>query len=230
MPASSHRVEVKTAPPAATVYLDGHIVAGTTPTIMDVVDDDFHEVRVERAGYETLTEALKPEDRQSELMLTLEPEKAPRGVLMVDSDGAAEVWIDGVNTDYLTPTLGLHVPVGDHTGGAPTAPDFFSGWWGYVSKDLRDLFGPTPNGAWGKVYCGGGSESLCRQRLQDSLREALAVTPGELYGHGDCEDDPEPYCYDQNRSISTSAISIPPAPFQNRPTFQQTVSVKQNLP
>jgi 5'-nucleotidase len=28
----------------------------------------------------------------------------------------------------------------------------------------------------------------------------------------------------------TSAISVPPAPFQNRPTFQQTVSVTRNLP
>ncbi len=31
-------------------------------------------------------------------------------------------------------------------------------------------------------------------------------------------------------SVITSAISIPPAPFQNRPTFQQTVSVTRNLP
>ena len=100
----------------------------------------------------------------------------------------------------------------------------------WVGIQGRDLFGPTPNGAWSKVYCGGGSESVCRQRLQDSLREALAVTPQELYGHGDCEDDPEPYCFDQNRSVSTSAISIPPTPFQNRPTFQQTVSVGRDLP
>ena len=28
----------------------------------------------------------------------------------------------------------------------------------------------------------------------------------------------------------TSAISVPPAPFQSRPTFQQTVSVTRNLP
>ena len=122
------------------------------------------------------------------------------------------------------------LPVGDHTRGQPTAPDFFAGWWGYVSKDLRDLFGPSPAGGWGKVYCGGGSRAKCTDSLRESLRQALKVTPRTLYGQGDCADDPEPSCYDQNRSIIASALSIPPAPFQNRPTFQQTVSVTRNVP
>ena len=123
------------------------------------------------------------------------------------------------------------LPIGDHTRGEPTAPDFFSGWWGYVSKDLRDLFGPKPKGAWTRVYCGGGSKRKCRAALRDSLRQALKVRPGTLYGQNDaCAGDPDAQCYDQNRSVITSAVSIPPAPFQNRPTFQQTVSVKRNLP
>jgi acyl-homoserine lactone acylase PvdQ len=122
------------------------------------------------------------------------------------------------------------LPAGDHTRGDPTAPDFFDGWWGYVSKDLRSVFGPDPRGAWPRRYCGGGSKSKCRAALRGSLREALKVEPATLYGHGDCEDDPDPQCFDQNRSVITSAISIPPAPFQNRPTFQQTVSVRKNLP
>jgi acyl-homoserine lactone acylase PvdQ len=122
------------------------------------------------------------------------------------------------------------LPVGDHTRGEPTAPDFFAGWWGYVSKDLRGLFGPSHKRGWSKAYCGDVSESKCRAALRSSLRKALKVTPSTLYGHDDCADDPDPQCYDQNRSIITSAISIPPAPFQNRPTFQQTVSVTRNLP
>jgi len=137
------------------------------------------------------------------------------------------------------PALGRHLfgelqsmlPVGDHTRGVPTAPDFFSGWWGYVSKDLRDLFGAKPKGAWSRVYCGGGSKSRCRRALRDSLRRAIKVPAQRLYGRNDaCADDPDPQCYDQNRSVITSAVSVPPAPFQNRPTFQQTVSVKRNLP
>ena len=56
--------------------------------------------------------------------------------------------------------------IGDHTGGSPDAPDFYDGWWGYVSKDLRDIFGPKPKGALSRVYCGGGSKSQCRKALQ----------------------------------------------------------------
>jgi acyl-homoserine lactone acylase PvdQ len=120
--------------------------------------------------------------------------------------------------------------LGDHTRGDPNAPDFFDGWWGYASKDLRKLFGPKPDGRWSRVYCGNGSKPKCRKALRSSLRRALKVTPAQLYGHGDCEEDPDPQCFDQNRSVITSAISIPPAPFQNRPTFQQTVEVRRDLP
>ena len=42
------------------------------------------------------------------------PEKQPRGTLLVDANTAAEVWIDGVDTGYTTPTLGIHVALGEH--------------------------------------------------------------------------------------------------------------------
>jgi acyl-homoserine lactone acylase PvdQ len=126
--------------------------------------------------------------------------------------------------------------LGDHTGTSPNPPDFFSGWWGYVSKDLRDLYGPTPNGAYSRIYCGApdaahqGSVSRCRTALQDSLREALTVTPQQLYGYGDCESNPQPSCFDRNRSTNASGLSIDPQPFQNRPTFQQAVSITTTAP
>src|SRR5581483_5543527 len=122
------------------------------------------------------------------------------------------------------------LPIGDHTRTNPNPPDYFAGWWGYVSKDLRDLYGPAPRGRYSRVYCGRGSRHRCRSALRDSLREALEVTPAQLYGRGDCASDPEASCYDMNRSTIASAISLPPAPFQNRPTFQQAVSIQRAVP
>ena len=118
-----------------------------------------------------------------------------------------------------------------YTGGSPREPDFNDGWWGYVSKDLRDLFGPKPQGAWSRVYCGGGSKSRCRKSLQRSLAAALKVTPQQLYGGGDgaCAANPQPSCFDQNRPQVTGGIDLPPFPFQNRPTFQQVVTPTQKL-
>jgi acyl-homoserine lactone acylase PvdQ len=114
---------------------------------------------------------------------------------------------------------------GGASGGDPNAPDFADGWWQYVSKDLRDLYGPRPRGAWSRVYCGGGSQAKCRAALRSSLKAALSVTPAQLYAHGACASDPDPACHDANRWNVTSAISLPAFPFQNRPTFQQTVEV-----
>ncbi len=130
------------------------------------------------------------------------------------------------------PALKAIVPVDDETlGGDPSAPAFESGWWGFVSKDLRDLFTPKKvKGRWSRVYCGGGSKAKCRTALRASLDVALKKTKAQLYGHGDCASDADAQCFDQNRSTVASAITIPPAPFQNRPTFQQTVELTARVP
>jgi acyl-homoserine lactone acylase PvdQ len=122
--------------------------------------------------------------------------------------------------------------IGDHTGGSPQEPDFFDGWWGYVSKDLRGIFGPKPKHPFSRAYCGKGSKHRCRRALQRSLGRALRVTPAQLYGGGNgaCAADPQPACFDQNRPTTTSGVTLGPFPFQNRPTFQQVVTLTQRLP
>jgi hypothetical protein len=58
----------------------------------------------------------------------------------------------------------------------------------------------------------------------------MSVTPSQLYGHGVCAEDAQASCFDENRWVSASAITIPPFPFQNRPTFQQVVELTRTLP
>jgi acyl-homoserine lactone acylase PvdQ len=113
----------------------------------------------------------------------------------------------------------------------PAAPDFADGWYGYVSKDLRDLLASSSiPGAYSRVYCGNGSLSACRNAFRTSLLAATTVTAQQLYGQGDCSNNPQPSCFDQNRFTSASAINLSPFPFQNRPTFQQVVQLTQTLP
>ncbi|MDB4964640.1 MAG: serine/threonine protein kinase [Myxococcales bacterium] len=114
LPPTSRRVEVGTVPANATLYVDGHLVPGTTPLTVALTEQDFHELRVERAGYETATRALKPEDNEAVVTLTMQPERQPRGTIMVDSQDVAEVWLDGVSTGLNTPTLGFRVVEGEH--------------------------------------------------------------------------------------------------------------------
>jgi tRNA A-37 threonylcarbamoyl transferase component Bud32 len=114
LPPASHPVEVHSAPEGGSVYLDGKLAVGETPTMIEVTDEDFHEVRVEKNGFETATRALTPDDHDPTIRISLTPERQPRGTLMVDSNVASEVWIDGIDRGYTTPTLGIHVSVGEH--------------------------------------------------------------------------------------------------------------------
>jgi hypothetical protein len=125
---------------------------------------------------------------------------------------------------------------------SPTAPDFSVGMYGFVSKDLRDLMARSPagalaghrprvpRGAYSRVYCGAGSLSACRQVLRRTLLAALAVTPKQLYGFGDCAANPQASCFDQNSFLVTGAIGLPSFPFQNRSTFQQVAQPTRRLP
>jgi len=115
LPPQTRRLEVQTTPDGASLYVDGHLVPGTTPTTVALTLDDFHELRAERAGYETMVRALKPEDTEPSVTLALQPERHPRGTLVVEAQDVAEVWLDGVPTGLTTPTLGFHVATGEHT-------------------------------------------------------------------------------------------------------------------
>ena len=123
-------------------------------------------------------------------------------------------------------------PQSVNPGDDPTAPDYDDGWYAFVHKDLRDLFSArrSVHGRWSRGYCGNGSRAACRRLVRSTLRSALGVTRAQLYGHGDCAAKPDAACFDQNRSVIASGIDVPPFPFQNRPTFQQTVELTRKLP
>jgi tRNA A-37 threonylcarbamoyl transferase component Bud32 len=114
LPPRSRRVDVITVPAGAALWVDGQLAPTPTPTTVTLTDDDFHELRAELAGYESALRAVKPEDREGALTLELTPERRPRGTLVVEAHDVAEVWVDGVSTGLTTPTLGFHVPVGEH--------------------------------------------------------------------------------------------------------------------
>jgi hypothetical protein len=97
------------------VFIDGAQVPGATPLTVSLADDEFHEVRVEKAGYEIGRRALKPEDREPSVTLKLEAEKEPRGRLMVDSNDSGEVFVDGQDTGFQAPTIPMRLSAGEHS-------------------------------------------------------------------------------------------------------------------
>ena len=121
--------------------------------------------------------------------------------------------------------------IGDHTGGAPDAPDFDDGWWGYVAKDLRDLFGRKPQGRrCSRVYCGGGSKREVPRGAAGASRAALKVDPGAALRQRMATAPTTRRRAASTRTVRPSppAIDLPPFPFQNRPTFQQVVTLTRH--
>src|SRR3954454_16771972 len=113
---------------------------------------------------------------------------------------------------------------GQHLGSA-----WQSGWYGYVIKDLRTLLGRKVRGRYSRVYCGRGDVSRCRAALLSSLRAALKVDPKKLYADPVCADagqSGDQTCYDAIYFRPLGAITQPLLPWQNRPTFQQVLSVE----
>ncbi len=89
---------------------------------------------------------------------------------------------------------------------------------------------PKPRGRYSRVYCGRGSAPLPQRAARlagggaegDAARSSTARTRTAPRGRSRS-------CSDETLSVSTSAISIPAFPLQNRPTFQQTVELTKRL-
>ncbi|HXU73932.1 MAG TPA: serine/threonine-protein kinase [Polyangia bacterium] len=110
----SRTVEVSTVPPGAIVFRDGELVAGKTPLTLTLSDGEYHALRIEKAGYETATKRISPDDANQLAPFVLEVEREPRGTIFVDAGGPAAVWIDGQYSGFMTPTPGLRVSAGEH--------------------------------------------------------------------------------------------------------------------
>jgi acyl-homoserine lactone acylase PvdQ len=105
-----------------------------------------------------------------------------------------------------------------HTGSA-----FQFGWYGYVSKDMRQVLGQSVTDPLARTYCGGGSLSQCRQMLLDTLTQAAAEPASQIYpGDSYCSAGDQ-WCADAIAQDAVGGITDPLIGWQNRPTYQQVV-------
>jgi acyl-homoserine lactone acylase PvdQ len=114
--------------------------------------------------------------------------------------------------------LPLHDPPG-HRGSA-----FQTGWYGYVSKDIRQVLGDPVTGGFPNTFCGSGNLSACRTVPLDSLRAAVAAPATEVYpADADCAAGDQ-FCHDSIIHQPIGGITQDKMAWMNRPTFQQAVS------
>jgi hypothetical protein len=118
----------------------------------------------------------------------------------------------------------------------PGGSAYFSGWWGYLDKDLRAILGRRVRGRFSQRYCGNGSRRSCRAILLRTLKDAER-TATHLYGvsrladirrQATCEDSQTPPGCDQIEFTTAGALDTPPIPWQDRGTFQQAVEIPRH--
>jgi acyl-homoserine lactone acylase PvdQ len=95
-------------------------------------------------------------------------------------------------------------------------------WYGYVSKDLRQVLGKPVAGRYSRTYCGGGSLATCRTELRASLHAAVQAAL-----KAQSKTDVAALTYDKSidNIVHTTAgiVGVRGIDWQNRPTFQQAV-------
>ncbi|MFD9562886.1 penicillin acylase family protein [Streptomyces sp. NPDC059994] len=131
-------------------------------------------------------------------------------------DGLYSALTSNLSTDE-APSAG-HGPTGAHAGSA-----FQYGWWSYADKDLRTVLGEPVAGPLGRAYCGGGQLSACRDVLLNTLGQAAAKTPAQVYpGDAGCVAGNQ-WCADSIVQRPLGGIAQNAINWQNRPTYQQVV-------
>jgi acyl-homoserine lactone acylase PvdQ len=103
------------------------------------------------------------------------------------------------------------------------------GWYGYVSKDLRSVLGREVDGPFSAGYCGAGDLSVCRGALRASLRAAVDRVTQEQ-GVSSVRALSYDKTQDSIRSVTAGTVGVRPIDWQNRPTFQQVVSLLGHRP
>jgi tRNA A-37 threonylcarbamoyl transferase component Bud32 len=113
LPVGQRFVDVASLPAGGSIFVDGKL-RSLSPSRIELVADDFHELKLEKEGYQTVVLNLKPDDTVTSWAPSLEQETQPRGSITVEADRPAEVWIDGAFTGFRAPTLALQVSEGAH--------------------------------------------------------------------------------------------------------------------
>ncbi len=103
---------------------------------------------------------------------------------------------------------------------------YFSGWYGYVDKDLRMLLGMPVRGEFSRRYCGAGVLATCRE----ALWAALDVAAAQL----EATQGPAPSSWRADATAErirfTSGVLPDTMRWTNRPTFQQLMSFSGHRP
>ena len=102
---------------------------------------------------------------------------------------------------------------------------FGTGPYSHFNKDLRQVLGDPVTAPFSRTYCGDGDRDDCAAELWASLSQAAADLEAE-FSSATVSDWQRTVEDDAIRHSAAGVVSVPPIPFQNRPTYQLVVEVE----
>jgi eukaryotic-like serine/threonine-protein kinase len=109
-----YSMHIESVPAGATVTIDGKPV-GETPLDAPVTELEFHQLSFSHDGYRTREMYLAPDSHETKLRAVLYPVLLHAGSIIVNSEYAGRVIIDGQDTGEWTPTGEIQLSPGRHT-------------------------------------------------------------------------------------------------------------------
>jgi acyl-homoserine lactone acylase PvdQ len=103
---------------------------------------------------------------------------------------------------------------------------YFEGFYGQVQKDLRTILGEPVQGAFSRIYCGGGDSDACREVLTGALADAVDAVTAKYASADPTAWKVSARCdagCDQIVFSAVGAVEERTMEWQNRPTFQQVL-------
>ena len=101
-----------------------------------------------------------------------------------------------------------------------------SGYYGYLQKTFRMALGESLTAPFEELRCADGTKNGCRAALVESLTEAISILT-ELFNSSDPADWHADPSAEQIEFEPYGLLMVGPAPWINRPTFQQVIQFGQ---
>jgi hypothetical protein len=119
----------------------------------------------------------------------------------------------------------IPLPFDDSPSGSNLGSAYQGGYYGYLSKVLRQALGRGVRGRYRVLHCADGRRAGCAAAVRMSLAEAVAALTTRFGSASPADWQVDPRRDDIIFSLGGLVI-VDPIPWQNRPTFQQVVQVR----
>jgi len=123
----------------------------------------------------------------------------------------------------------IPLPFDDAPSDQQLGSAYQDGYYGYLSKVLRQAIGRRVRGRYRVLRCAGAGRAACATAVQSSLAAAVAALTARFGSASPAAWQSDARADDirfATAGLLAAVAKVGPIPWQNRPTFQQVVQIR----